>query len=253
MKVIIPPPASARASCRPRRPSPAEMLLVRDRPVIQYIVKRVWRRPPTRRVIRTAAKKSIEEHFLAESRAGVHAPYERGKDKYADAVEHAGNLIVSYVYQDEPGLGHAVHCAEKTATSRSTCCSATSWSPTTTCCPPCRRSSDEHNGASVIAVMPVPDDQVRTLRRHRRLRHLRRWEDRRPGGEARARGCASNLAVFGRHLLSARVMELLAEAKPTVGGEIQLTDALTRRSRKRRCTRLSIRRTASTPAPWKAG
>ena len=36
----------------------------------------------------------------------------------------------------------------------------------------------------------------------------------------------SNLAVFGRYLLSARVMELLAEAKPTVGGEIQLTDAL---------------------------
>ena len=36
----------------------------------------------------------------------------------------------------------------------------------------------------------------------------------------------SNLAVFGRYLLSPRVMELLAEVKPGVGGEIQLTDAL---------------------------
>ena len=36
----------------------------------------------------------------------------------------------------------------------------------------------------------------------------------------------SNLAVFGRYLLSPRVMELLADAKPGVGGEIQLTDAL---------------------------
>ena len=36
----------------------------------------------------------------------------------------------------------------------------------------------------------------------------------------------SNLAVFGRYLLSARVMELLADAKPGVGGEIQLTDAM---------------------------
>ena len=36
----------------------------------------------------------------------------------------------------------------------------------------------------------------------------------------------SNLSAFGRYLLSARVMELLADAKPTVGGEIQLTDAL---------------------------
>ena len=36
----------------------------------------------------------------------------------------------------------------------------------------------------------------------------------------------SNLAVFGRYLLSPRVMELLADVKPGVGGEIQLTDAL---------------------------
>ena len=36
----------------------------------------------------------------------------------------------------------------------------------------------------------------------------------------------SNLAVFGRYLLSPRVMELLADQKPGVGGEIQLTDAL---------------------------
>ena len=32
--------------------------------------------------------------------------------------------------------------------------------------------------------------------------------------------------MFGRYLLSPRVMELLAEVKPGVGGEIQLTDAL---------------------------
>ena len=32
--------------------------------------------------------------------------------------------------------------------------------------------------------------------------------------------------MFGRYLLSPRVMELLAEVKPGAGGEIQLTDAL---------------------------
>ena len=36
----------------------------------------------------------------------------------------------------------------------------------------------------------------------------------------------SNLAVFGRYLLTPRVMELLAEVEPGAGGEIQLTDAL---------------------------
>ena len=38
----------------------------------------------------------------------------------------------------------------------------------------------------------------------------------------------SNLAVFGRYLLSPRVMELLADVEPGVGGEIQLTDAMAR-------------------------
>ena len=36
----------------------------------------------------------------------------------------------------------------------------------------------------------------------------------------------SNLTIFGRYLLSPRVMELLAEVKPGAGNEIQLTDAL---------------------------
>ncbi len=36
----------------------------------------------------------------------------------------------------------------------------------------------------------------------------------------------SNLAIFGRYLLTPRVMELLAQVEPGAGGEIQLTDAL---------------------------
>ena len=38
----------------------------------------------------------------------------------------------------------------------------------------------------------------------------------------------SNLAIFGRYLLSAKVMELLATQEPGKGNEIQLTDALVR-------------------------
>ena len=129
-----------------------------DRPVIQYIVEEGLASAADEVVIvNSREKKSIEEHFSPNPEL-VSMLRERGKDKYADAVEHAGNLNVSYVYQDEPlGLGHAVHCAAE-------------------------KTGDED--------------------------------------------APSNLAVFGRYLLSARVMELLAEAKPTVGGEIQLTDAL---------------------------
>ncbi len=38
----------------------------------------------------------------------------------------------------------------------------------------------------------------------------------------------SHLAIFGRYLLSAHVMELLATQEPGKGNEVQLTDALVR-------------------------
>jgi UTP--glucose-1-phosphate uridylyltransferase len=38
----------------------------------------------------------------------------------------------------------------------------------------------------------------------------------------------SNLAIFGRYLLSAHIMELLATQEPGKGNEVQLTDALVR-------------------------
>ena len=81
-----------------------------DRPVIQHIVEEGLASAADEVVIvNSREKKSIEEHFSPNPEL-VSMLRERGKDKYADAVEHAGNLNVSYVYQDEPlGLGHAVH------------------------------------------------------------------------------------------------------------------------------------------------
>ena len=84
--------------------------------LIQYIVEEGLASAADEVVIvNSHDKKSIEEHFSPNPEL-VAMLRERGKDAYADAVEHAGNLNVSYVYQEEPlGLGHAVHCAaEKT-------------------------------------------------------------------------------------------------------------------------------------------
>lgn len=87
--------------------------------------------------------------------------------------------------------------------------------------------SDAHGGASVIAVMPVPDDQVS------RFGIIAGsavsddvWKIDSLVEKPALEDAPSNLAVFGRYLLSPRVMELLADVKPGVGGEIQLTDAL---------------------------
>ena len=106
MKALIPAAGLGSRFLPATKAQPKEMLLVVDRPVIQYVVEEGLASAADEVIIiNSHDKKSIEEHFTpnpaleAELRS-------RGKDKYADKVAHAGNLNVSYVYQDEPlGLG----------------------------------------------------------------------------------------------------------------------------------------------------
>lgn len=229
MKALIPAAGMGTRFLPATKAQPKEMLLVVDRPAIQYVVEEGLASSADEVVIiNSREKKAIEDHFspAPELEAALRA---KGKDAYADAVAHAGSLNVSYVYQDEPlGLGHAIRCAaEKTADEAFYVLLGDVLVPDNKMLPRMKEISDAHSGASVIAVVPVPDDQVS------RFGVI--------AGEAVAddvwkidslvekpalEDAPSNLAVFGRYLLSPRVMELLADVQPGVGGEIQLTDAL---------------------------
>ena len=205
------------------------MLPVVDKPAIQYIVEEALEAGVDEVIIvNSRDKKSIEDQFsphdaLVKHLRGV------GKDTYADAVEHAGALPVKFVYQDEPlGLGHAVHvAAHETGDDMFFVMLGDVLVPDNAMCQKMRAISEEHGGASVIAVLPVSDDEVS------RFGII--------GGDDLGNGvwkvtemvekpaledAPSNLASFGRYLLSPTVMELLATTEPGAGGEIQLTDAL---------------------------
>ena len=150
MKAIIPAAGLGSRFLPATKAQPKEMLLVVDRPVIQYIVEEGLASAADEVVIvNSREKKSIEEHFSPNPEL-VSMLRERGKDKYADAVEHAGNLNVSYVYQDEPlGLGHAVHCAaEKTGDEPFYVLLGDVLVPDNNMLPAMQKVSDEHNGAS---------------------------------------------------------------------------------------------------------
>lgn len=229
MKALIPAAGMGTRFLPATKAQPKEMLLVVDRPAIQYVVEEGLASSADEVVIiNSREKKAIEDHFTPapELEAALRA---KGKDTFADAVAHAGSLNVSYVYQDEPlGLGHAIRCAaEKTGDEAFYVLLGDVLVPDNKMLPRMKEISDEHDGASVIAVVPVPDDQVS---RFGVIAGKAIAEDvwkvdslvEKPALE----DAPSNLAVFGRYLLSPRVMELLADVKPGVGGEIQLTDAL---------------------------
>jgi UTP--glucose-1-phosphate uridylyltransferase len=101
--------------------------------------------------------------------------------------------------------------------------------------------SREHNGASVIAVAPVPADQVSRygIIAGQCVGHI----DASEGGEEaegavwkvtglvekpKPEDAPSHLFIVGRYLLSPRIMELLATQAPGAGNEIQLTDSMQR-------------------------
>ena len=229
MKALIPAAGLGSRFLPATKAQPKEMLLVVDRPVIQYVVEEGLASAADEVVIiNSRDKKSIEEHFTPnpELEAELRS---RGKDKYADKVAHAGNLNVSYVYQDEPlGLGHAVHCAaEKTGNEPFFVLLGDVIVPDNQMLIKMKEVSDAHNGASVIAVLPVAEDQVDrfgVIDGQQVADGV--WKVNSLVEKPAVEEAPSNLAVFGRYLLTPRVMELLADAKPGAGNELQLTDAL---------------------------
>ena len=229
MKALIPAAGLGTRFLPATKAQPKEMLLVVDRPVIQYVVEEGLASAADEVVIiNSHSKKAIEDHFTPDPEL-VATLRARGKDAYADEVERVGNMNVSYVYQEEAlGLGHAIHCAaEKTGDEPFYVLLGDVIVPDNKMLPRMQEVSDAHGGASVIAVMPVPDDQVHRfgiIAGSEVSENV--WKVDSLVEKPALEDAPSNLAVFGRYLLSPRVMGLLATVKPGVGGEIQLTDAL---------------------------
>lgn len=229
MKALIPAAGLGSRFLPATKAQPKEMLLVVDRPAIQYVVEEGLASGADEVIIiNSRDKRSIEEHFTPNPALEAELR-ERGKDSYADKVAHAGNLNVSYVYQDEPlGLGHAVHCAaDRIEGEPFFVLLGDVLVPDNEMLVRMKEISDAHEGANVIAVLPVPQDQVdrfgviEGVEVEDDVWKVSSLVEKPPVEEA-----PSNLAVFGRYLLTPRVMELLAEVEPGAGNEIQLTDAL---------------------------
>lgn len=229
MKALIPAAGLGTRFLPATKAQPKEMLLVVDRPAIQYVVEEGLASGADEVIIiNSRSKKAIENHFAPDPDL-VALLRARGKDNYADEVEHVGAMNVSYVYQDEAlGLGHAVRCAAaKMDGEPFYVLLGDVLVPDNKMLPRMRAVSEEHGGASVIAVMPVPHEEVKRFGVIGGTPVTEEvWKIDFMVEKPAPEDAPSDLAIFGRYLLSPRVMELLADVQPGVGGEIQLTDAL---------------------------
>lgn len=244
MKAVIPAAGLGTRFLPATKETPKELLPVLNKPVIQYVVEEALEPEGVDEVVivNSREKPQLESYFR------VDGGYEdmlrkRGKTTEADLVHEASKLPVSFVYQDNPrGLGHAVHCAaDKVGDEPFFVLLGDYFVPDHQMCVRMAEVSKQHGGASVIAVAPVPADQVSRYGiiagEHVGSLDGSDVADEDEGAVWKVTGLVekpapedapSHLYIVGRYLLTPRIMDLLANQGVGAGGEIQLTDAMER-------------------------
>jgi UTP--glucose-1-phosphate uridylyltransferase len=214
---------------------PKEMLVVVDKPQIQYVAEECVASGIEHIIIVTGkGKNSIEDHFDS-------APLlerfleEKGKLDQLDVVRSISDMVqVSYTRQKEPlGLGHAVLVAKDLVGDE----------PFAVLLgdvlipgknPASKQLIDVYNatGTGAIAVEEVPRNKTQLYGIvdgepdpiapfGERLLRIRDLIEKPKPAEA-----PSNLAITGRYVLPPAIFDCLERTKPGAGGEIQLTDAM---------------------------
>ncbi len=214
---------------------PKEMLPLVDKPLIQYGVEEALHSGIQNIIIVTGrGKSSIEDHFdvsfeleqLLES---------KNKTEMLSMVRAISDMIdISYVRQREAlGLGHAV-LRSKELVGNAPFAVVLSDDIIASETPCIRQLLDiyEYYGASVLALMEVPNDQISAYGvvdaelildngRQNRLYRIRNMVE-----KPKAADAPSNLAIIGRYILTPEIFTCIEKIEPGSGGEIQLTDAL---------------------------
>jgi UTP--glucose-1-phosphate uridylyltransferase len=213
---------------------PKEMLTVVDRPLIQHVVDEAREAGIEHFIFVTGRNKSaIEDHFdrqpeLEETLAA------RGKTQELEALirDLPAPGETSFVRQQEPlGLGHAVWCARELVGREPFAlilpdvlvqCQGKG-------CTAQMLDVYEAHGGNIIAVEPVPDDQVKNYgvvaigEGDGRVFPIDGMVEKpAPGTEP------SNLTILGRYILQPEIFDILSAKEKGAGGEIQITDAMIR-------------------------
>jgi len=217
---------------------PKEMLTVVDRPLIQHVVDEAREAGIEHFIFVTGRNKGvIEDHFDRQLELEF-TLNERGKHADLELLnrELPGAGTTSFTRQQTPlGLGHAVWCARELVGRE----------PFALLLPDVlvqaprgclRQMIDAYRElgerANVVAVEEVPPDRTHMYgvvgvgERRGKAFSITGMVEKPPRGSA-----PSNLIITGRYILQPEIFEILGTQERGAGGEIQLTDAMSRLAR----------------------
>ncbi len=212
---------------------PKEMLPVVDTPIIHYAFEEARAAGIERFIFVTGRNKNAIMNHFDHSYELQSVLSEKNKalelERTKDWLPAAGSII--FTRQQEPlGLGHAVWCARHWIGDEPFAVILAD--DMVLAKTPClKQMVDAYHGGTMLGVMDVP-------RMHTASYGIMDIDPARPTRDARlvpAKGLVekpapdlapSTLSVIGRYILQPEIFPVLERTTPSVGGEIQLTDAI---------------------------
>ena len=223
---------------------PKELLPLGNRPAIHYVIEEAIAAGIKHIVLVGHAQKSAIENYFDVNAELDNQLRAKGKDELADSLNWLPeDVSVSMIRQGKPlGLGHAVLKARPIVGDNpfAVLLPDVVLNPFTTDMDKDNLAymiqSFEQSNHSQILVSAVADEDVHKygIAKLKEADQLEQLSDDKNANFAVAgfvekpqlADAPSNLAVVGRYVFTASIFDYLAETKPSVGGEIQLTDAI---------------------------
>ncbi|WP_077447772.1 UTP--glucose-1-phosphate uridylyltransferase [Psychrobacter pasteurii] len=223
---------------------PKELLPLGNRPAIHYVIEEAIAAGIKHIVLVGHAQKSAIENYFDVNAELDNQLRAKGKEELADSLNWLPeDVSVSMIRQGKPlGLGHAVLKARPIVGDNpfAVLLPDVVLNPFTTDMDKDNLAymiqSFEQSNHSQILVSAVADEDVHKygIAKLKEADQLEQLSDNKNANFAvsgfvekpQLADAPSNLAVVGRYVFTASIFDYLAETKPSVGGEIQLTDAI---------------------------
>ena len=232
MKAVIPAAGLGTRFLPATKAQPKEMLPVYDKPTIQYVIEESVNSGVDDILIVTGkGKRSIEDHFDRSFELEHHLKT-KGKEDFLKEIEYISELAdIHFIRQKkQKGLGDAIYCAKKhVGDDPFVVMLGDTITKDTVPCTKQLIDIYEKYGKSVIALEEVPDEKVERYgiiggeEIEPSIYKIDKLVEKPP-----LRVAPSNLAIMGRYVLTPDIFDCIENVEPGYGGEIQLTDALSK-------------------------